>query len=161
MSYSLDYLPFQMCPRFEFAVRRTNTSNQRHTRLSQHPAAFDSVQHLVLSLCCFHKWTFLPSLPCDSTWSTGREIIEALTMMGLSQRRRDSVSSVLCCCVFLNYHPFKRITSAPKVVCNTVLLFFPHLWQTGLIPQISEAWSPQQGNRSPQGSLVTHSYMSS
>lgn len=149
MSYSLDYLLSQMCPLFEFAARRTDTSNQWHTRLSRHPAAFESIQHLLWSLCWFHRWTFLPSLLCDSTWSAGKEINEALTMMGLRQRPGDSVSSTLCCCVFLNHHPFKRITSAPKVICKNALLFFSPLWQTGAIHQVSEAWIHSRAAEAP------------
>lgn len=79
MSYSLDYLPFQMCPCFE--LRRTSASNQWHTRLSQHPAAFEGAQHLVLSLCWCHKWSFLPPLLCDSTWPTGRELMRLMRLM--------------------------------------------------------------------------------
>lgn len=130
MSYSLDYLPFQMCPCFE--LRRTSTSNQWHTRLSQHPAAFESAQHLILSLCWCHKWRFLPSLLCDSAWSTGRELMRLMRLMSHWPRwgwARDpevmiqKVPSPLCCCVFLNYNPFKIIISAPKAVTLSCFSF--------------------------------------
>lgn len=78
-----------------------------------------------------------------------------MTMMGLRQRPRDSVFSMLCCRVFLSYHPFKRIISVAKVVGKNALLFSSPLWQTGAIHQIFEAWRPQQSNRSPWGYLVS------
>jgi len=43
MSYSLDYLLFQMCSHFDLTVKQTNISKQWHTRLSQHPGALDAV----------------------------------------------------------------------------------------------------------------------
>lgn len=78
-------------------------------------------------------------------------------MMGPRQRPRDSVSSTLCCCVFLNYHPFKGITSAPKVLCKNALLFFSPLWQTGAIHQVSEAWIHSSAAKAP--GVFSHSVL--
>lgn len=96
------------------------------------------------------------SLPC-SVIPPGREINEALTMMGPRQWPRDSVSSTLCCCVFLNYHPFKGITLAPKVLCKNALLFFSPLWQTGAIHPVSEAWIHSSAAKAP--GVFSHSVL--
>lgn len=148
MSYSLDYLLFQMCPRFEFSVRRTNTSNQWHTGHSQHPGAFDSAQHLILSLCSLHKWTFLPSLLCDSTWSTGREVKGALTMMGLSQRHTETLFSPRSVVVsFWIINLLKEQLQHPKLFVTLHSFSFLTCGKLVSSPRFLGTCSPQQSNR--------------
>lgn len=135
MSYSLDYLLFQMCSHFDFTPKRTNISNQRHRRLSQHLGAFDTV-----SSTSAYRSGGLANGPFSLPWSAirlcclpvqhVRRLIKHWPWWGWARDARDRVSSTPCWCVFLPLvflHCLERfisLTSPPEMVSNTALHFF-------------------------------------
>lgn len=105
MSYSLDYLVFQMCPHFDFTVKWTNISNQQHDwshkTFSASRCLRHSLQHLWIPLPWLSKQPFSP--PCSDILPVHhvRRLKRQWPWCGWARCARDSVSSTPCWCVFL------------------------------------------------------------